>query len=51
MRLVDSPGFCDDHVTEQEHMNELANAVLLAREGVHAIVLVLSAESRFTGAA
>jgi len=31
-------------------MSELANAIMLARKGVHAIGLVLSAEGRFTGA-
>ena len=50
VRIVDSPGFCDDHVTEEEHMKELGNGVMLAREGVHAIGLVLKVDNRFTGA-
>ena len=49
-RIIDSPGFCDDHVTDEEHMKELGHGVMLAREGVHAIGLVLRADNRFTGA-
>ncbi|XP_065888141.1 uncharacterized protein [Dysidea avara] len=49
-RIIDSPGFCDDHVSDEEHMKELGHGVMLAREGVHAIGLVLRADNRFTGA-
>ena len=49
VKLIDSPGFCDEYVPKQEHMNELGNTIMLVRERVHAIGLVLSAGSRYTG--
>jgi len=50
VRIIDSPGFCDDHVTEEEHMKELGRGIMFARQGVHAIGLVLAVDGRFTGA-
>ena len=50
VRMIDSPGFCDDHVTEEEHMKELGRGIMFRRQGIHAIGLVLAADGCFTGA-
>jgi len=50
VRLIDTPGFCDDFEKEEEKVNELGKAVLLAKEGVHAIALVINSSHRFTSA-
>jgi len=48
LKLIDTPGFCDDYATEKEHMNEVGEALVLASKGVHAIGLVISAKARYT---
>jgi len=50
VRLIDTPGFCDDFEQEEEKVDELGKAILLAKEGVHAIALVINASHRFTSA-
>ena len=48
VQLVDTPGFCDDFEEDEERVNELGKAVLYAKEGVHAVALVINASHRFT---
>ena len=48
VKLIDTPGFCDDHETEEEHMQEFGEALVLASKGVNAIGLVISAKARYT---
>ena len=49
VKLIDTPGFCDDYETEEEHMEELiSDAVVLASKGVNAIGLVINAMERYT---
>ena len=48
LKLIDTPGFCDDYETEEEHMNEFGEALVLASKGVNAIGLVISAKARYT---
>jgi len=48
LKLIDTPGFCDDYETEEEHMNEFGEALVLASKGVNAICLVISAKARYT---
>jgi len=48
LKLIDTPGFCDDYSDEEEHMREFGEALVLASEGVNAIALVISAKSRYT---
>ena len=48
VKLIDTPGFCDDHETEEEHMQEFGEALVLASKGVNAIGLVISAKGRYT---
>ena len=48
IKLIDTPGFCDDHETEEEHMQEFGQALVLASKGVNAIGLVISAKARYT---
>ena len=48
LKLIDTPGFCDDYETEEEHMNEFGEALILASKGVNAICLVISAKDRYT---
>jgi len=48
LKLIDTPGFCDDYETEEEHMNEFGEALVLASKGVNAIDLVISAKDRYT---
>ena len=50
VRLIDTPGFCDDFEQEEEKVNELGKAIILAKEGVHAIALVINVGHRFTSA-
>ena len=47
VKLIDTPGFCDDYETEEEHMNEFGEAVVLASKGVNGIGLVISAKGRY----
>jgi len=48
VQLIDTPGFCDDFEEDEERVNELGKAVLLAKAGVHAVALVINASHRFT---
>ena len=48
VKLIDTPGFCDDYETEQEHMMEIGEAIYLARDGVNAICLTINADARYT---
>lgn len=48
VKLIDTPGFCDDYETEEEHMEEFGEAVVLASKGVNAIGLVINAKERYT---
>ncbi|XP_065897262.1 GTPase IMAP family member 4-like [Dysidea avara] len=50
VKLIDTPGFCDDFEKDEERVNELGKAILLAKAGVHAIALVINASHRFTAA-
>lgn len=47
VKLIDTPGFCDEYETEEEHIDELGEAVVLASKGVNAIGLVISARGRY----
>ena len=47
IKLIDTPGFCDDNDTEEEHMNEFGEAVMLTSKGVNAIGLVINAGERY----
>lgn len=48
IKLIDTPGFCDDHETEEEHMKEFGQALVLASKGVNAVGLIISAKARYT---
>ena len=48
VKLIDTPGFCDDYETEEEHMEEFGEAVVLASKGVNGIGLVISAKAHYT---
>ena len=45
--FIDTPGFSDDYETNEEHMNEMAEALLYAQNGVSAIVICINGGSRF----
>lgn len=47
VKLIDTPGFCDDYETEEEHMDEFGEAVVLASKGVNGIGLVINAKARY----
>lgn len=48
VRLIDTPGFCDEFETNEEHMKELGQAIFLARNGINAVGFTISASGRFT---
>jgi len=48
IKLIDTPGFCDEYESDDEHMKELGRAIFLARKGVHAIGFTINAGGRFT---
>ena len=48
VKLIDTPGFCDEYETDEDHMKELGRAIFLARKGVHAIGFTINAGGRFT---
>ena len=48
--FIDSPGFADTVTENQERLQEMGKALLMARNGVHAFVVCLNGESRFTEA-
>ena len=49
LKIIDTPGFCEDGVKDgEEDISELGKAILFARDGVHAIGLVINASQRVT---
>ena len=48
VKLIDTPGFCDDHETDEQHMLEFGQSLVLANKGVNAIGLIISAKDRYT---
>ena len=48
IEIIDTPGFCEDGIDGEENIKELGKAIFLARNGVHAIALVINAAHRFT---
>ena len=48
IQLIDTPGFCDDYETDDQHMDEVGEALFLARKGVNAVGLAISAGTRYT---
>ena len=48
VEIIDTPGFCEDDVDEEQSIKELGKAVILARNGVHAFALVINVSHRFT---
>ena len=48
VEIIDTPGFCEDGMDGEENIKELGKAIFLARNGVHAIALVINAAHRFT---
>ena len=50
IKFIDTPGFCDSHLSVPEDFHELSHALMLSRSGVHAFVMVLDTTSRFSKA-
>ena len=48
--FIDTPGFCDVNISMSKGNEEMVNALLLAKAGVHAFAFVLDATSRFSQA-
>ena len=49
LKIIDTPGFCEGNEKDgEEDLTELGKAILFARNGVHAIGLVLNASQRVT---
>ena len=48
LNIIDTPGFCEDSKDDAENMQELSKAIILAKDGVHAVALVVNASHRFT---
>jgi len=48
--FIDSPGFSDTVIENKERIQEMGKALLMARNGVHAIIVCLNGEARFTEA-
>ena len=48
LEIIDTPGFCEDGVSKEQSINELGKAVVLARNGLHAIAIVINVSHRFT---
>ena len=49
LKIIDTPGFCEDNVQDgEEDISELGKAILFARDGVHAIGLVINSSQRVT---
>ena len=47
MMFIDSPGFSDTITDNKKRMEEMGKALLLARNGVHAVVICLNGAARF----
>ena len=51
IKIIDTPGFCEDSEDDETNIKELGKAVVLAKTGVHAIALVINVQPvshRFT---
>ena len=48
IKIIDTPGFCEDSKDDEVNIKELGKAVALAKTGVHAIALVINVSHRFT---
>ena len=48
LKIIDTPGFCEDSKDDADNMQELGKAIVLARNGVHAIAIVVNVSHRFT---
>ena len=46
--IIDTPGFCEDGKDAEENLVELGKAISFARNGVHAIAVVVNVSDRFT---
>ena len=47
VEIIDSPSFREDGENDEENIKELCNTVFLARNGVHAIALVVNVSQQF----
>lgn len=47
LEIIDSASFREDGENDEENINELCNAIFLARNGIHAIALVVNVSRRF----
>ena len=48
LKIIDTPGFCEDSKDDEKNIQELGKAIVLARNGVHGIALVVNVSHRFT---
>ena len=48
LKIIDTPGLCEDSKDGKENVTEFGKAVILARHGVHAIAIVINVSQRFT---
>ena len=48
VQIIDIPEFCDDYETEEQYMDEVGEALFLARKGVNAVGLAISAGTLYT---
>ena len=48
IKIIDTPGFCEDSKDDEVNVKELGKAVALSKTGVHAIALVINVSHRFT---
>ncbi|XP_065897538.1 uncharacterized protein [Dysidea avara] len=48
IKLIDTPGFCDDFETDEQHMAQVGEGIFSARKGVNAVGLAINAGSRYT---
>ncbi|EES12170.2 hypothetical protein SORBI_3006G088900 [Sorghum bicolor] len=48
VQVIDTPGLCNMNLTTQDTRKEIAKCVDMSRDGIHAMLMVFSAASRFT---
>eukprot|EP00243_Klebsormidium_subtile_P003439 TRINITY_DN16839_c0_g1_i1.p1 TRINITY_DN16839_c0_g1~~TRINITY_DN16839_c0_g1_i1.p1 ORF type:complete len:381 (+),score=138.23 TRINITY_DN16839_c0_g1_i1:161-1303(+) len=48
LAVIDTPGLFDSSLRPEELESEISNCISLAREGLHALIIVLSVRNRFT---
>ncbi|ANM62206.1 phloem protein 2-A3 [Arabidopsis thaliana] len=48
INVIDTPGLCDSFVPGDDISNEIINCLTMAEEGIHAVLLVLSARGRIS---